>query len=116
MLRYSISSDSRYNIKTYPKHIAIVAVKNDIEKQNKEDTGIYLWPDDGTILMICSRYGRDTPINMIMDKNEVVIDTSLYPLNHIQIGAAVAYIYPLSTAYYGSIELSEVRPEWFNSI
>lgn len=116
MLRYAVTSDSMYDVKAYSKSIEVVAVKNGIEKQNKENTGIYLWPDDGTILMVCSRYGRDTPIAMIMEKSEIVIDTSLYPLNSIQIGAVVAHVYPLATAYYGSIEISEVRPEWFNSI
>lgn len=114
MLRYAIDDHCEFDVKFYNKSIAIVAATNNISTDIGCQTGIYFWPDEGSLLLVISNYSNSNTPYMVTEPEELIIDTSQYPGGKIRPGTVIAVLFPLATAYFGAIEAQEVQDTWFN--
>lgn len=113
MIKY-VQHNRKFILKSYRNHLSVIATDTLYYRAVTLDTGIEFFLDDGTYLQVLPAKLNIKPLmlygNAILTLQECAEfdyqNNIIYP--DIKAGQNICYLYPVSRAYFGRIEIEQI--------
>lgn len=111
MIRYAIESGSGFIVKKHSKYLSVIATKPFVLSEDTIDTGVYMWVDGGTVLLVDNKFGFGP--QYIFSKSKLMLNVERKNILDVLANTTVAILVPLASAYFENLEAEQIRVEWF---